>query len=293
MQLSPCIASQQRLATLWANTAYSNVHRGQRLIFFRRIFRLLAVGWMFAYSIAELLITRPRTRPQRAAWLTKFCRRVLRPVNITLHTTGPVPTEGAVISNHLTFLDIISHSALRPCVFVSKAELRQVPLIGWISMMAGTVYVVRGGGGSAHKAAEGMSKGFRDALPVTFFPEGGTFEGDQPVMPFRSGLLAESLAARANVTPSFVHYELTPQDIARGRTLREDVYLGERSLSTAAWRLVALDSLKIHIRFDETPLTFPPEAYEDRKIAAAIAHDRVLELSGLPGTLQRDFQPAP
>jgi 1-acyl-sn-glycerol-3-phosphate acyltransferase len=250
------------------------------LIFFRRIFRLAAIGWMFVFSLSELLLRRPRTRPERAAWLTRFCGRVLRAANITVLPRGPIPVEGAVICNHLTIIDILSHSALRPTVFVSKAELREVPLIGWISMMAGTVYVVRGGGGSAQKAAENMAKGFRDHLPVTFFPEGGTFMGDQPVMPFRSGLLAESLAAGADVTPSFLYYELTPADIARGRTPREDVYLGERSLPNMVWSLVGLESLRVHIQFADGPITFPPEAYEDRKIAAVIAHDHVLELSG-------------
>ncbi|SEG65394.1 lyso-ornithine lipid acyltransferase [Bryocella elongata] len=250
------------------------------MIFFRRIFRLVAIGWMFVYSIAELLITRPKSRPERAAWLTRFCGRVLRATSIHIHATGPIPTEGAVISNHLTIVDILSHSALRPCVFVSKAELREVPLIGWISMMAGTVYVVRGGGGSAQKAAQGMAKGFRDGLPVTFFPEGGTFMGDEPVMPFRSGLLAESLAAQAKVTPSFIRYELTPGDIAAGRTPREDVYLGERSLPNMVWSLVGLERLDVHIVFAGHAIDFPPEAYEDRKIAAVIAHAIVLELSG-------------
>jgi hypothetical protein len=150
------------------------------------------------------------------------------------------------------------------------------------------VYVVRGGGGSAQKAAENMAKGFRDRLPVTFFPEGGTFMGDEPVMPFRSGLLAESLAAGAAVTPSFIHYELTPADIARGRTLREDVYLGERSLSNMAWSLVGLDGLRVLIQFADAPIAFPAEAFEDRKIAAAIAREHVLSLSGAA----RDQYPA-
>ena len=269
------------------NNLRPGADEGLRLIFFRRVFRLILIGLSFVYSIAELLITRPKSRPERAAWLTRFCGRVLRSTNIRLHATGPIPTEGAVISNHLTIVDILSHSALRPCVFVSKAELRQVPLIGWISRMAGTVYVVRGGGGSAQKAAEGMAKGFRDRLPVTFFPEGGTFMGDQPVMPFRSGLLAETLAAGEKVSPSFIHYELTPGDLAAGRTVREDVYLGERSLPNMVWSLVGLERLDVHILFADKPIDFPPEAYEDRKIAAVLAHDIVLELSGTAGDRQQ------
>lgn len=251
------------------------------MILLRRLTRLALVGWMFAYSIAEVLIRRPRTRPERAAWLTSFCRRVLRPMKITVSAIGPVPSEGAVISNHLTFLDIIAHSALRPCVFVSKSEVADVPVIGFIATMAGTVYVVRGGGGSAARAAEGMAKGFRDRLPVTFFPEGGTFDGDEPVMPFRTGLLAETLAAGEPVTASFVSYSLTARDLDRGRTLREDVYLGERSFGTMAWRLASLDEVHVTIRFADKPIDFPAAAYEDRKIAALVAREHVLALSAL------------
>jgi 1-acyl-sn-glycerol-3-phosphate acyltransferase len=234
---------------------------------------------MFAYSLTEVLITRPRTRPQRAAWLTTFCRRVLGAMNIRVEAIGPVASEGAVISNHLTFLDIIAHGALRPCVFVSKSEIAAAPVLGFIATMAGTVYVVRGGGGSAARAAEGMAKGFRDRLPVIFFPEGGTFDGDEPVMPFRTGLLAETLAADEPVTASFVSYTLTARDLQRGRTLREDVYLGERSYGSMAWRLAGLDEVLIHIRFAAQPIAFPPAAHEDRKIAAVIAREHVLELS--------------
>src|SRR3978361_2382607 len=133
----------------------------------------------FLYGALELAVTRPKTRPQRAAWLSRFSGRVLRAMQVTYSVNGPVPTQGAVISNHLTFLDILLHSAIRPCVFVAKVELRSTPLLGWMSMMSGTVYVARGRGGSATKAAEGMAKGVRDGLPVVFFPEGTTTVGDE------------------------------------------------------------------------------------------------------------------
>ena len=223
---------------------------------------------MFASAIAEVVIKRPRSRPERAAWLGRLCTRVLAAADIRAVTEGPVPMSGAVISNHLTFLDILVHSSLRPCVFVSKAELRKTPLLGWISMMAGTVYVERGAGGSAAKAAEGMGKGFRDGLPVTFFPEGTTGTGDVLLLPFRSGLIAQAMAAGAPITPAFIHYELSPADIARGRTTRDDIHWGEQSLVTLMWRLLRLEYVVVTARFAENPIAFSPAAVEDRKIAA-------------------------
>ena len=111
-----------------------------------------------------------------------------------------------------------------------------------MSMMSGTVYVARGRGGSASKAAEGMAKGFRDGLPVVFFPEGTTGVGDEIAMPFRSGLLAQAIEAEAPIVPAFITYALCAQDIAAGKTLRNDVHWGARGparpdleLPFAAW----------------------------------------------------------
>jgi 1-acyl-sn-glycerol-3-phosphate acyltransferase len=252
------------------------------LSFFRRIYRLLAVVFVFATSIVEVLIKRPRTRAQRAAWLCQIGNRLCRTQDITFSTVGPVPTSGAVISNHLSYTDILIHAAMRPCVFVSKAELRKTPVFGWVSMMAGTVYVVRGGGGSAAQAAAGMAKGFRDGLPVVFFPEGTTGVTDVPVLPFRSGLIAQSIEAGAPIVPCFIHYDLTPYDLARGKSVRNDVAWGSQTLWQHIWNFLDLHGLHATIRFAPEPIAFSPEAIANRKIAAREAQAAVVGLSTQP-----------
>jgi lyso-ornithine lipid O-acyltransferase len=246
--------------------------------FFGTLWRATKLFWVFVVQLTKVVVTRPHTRPERAAWLTGFCRAAMRAVGMSCRTEGHVPLEGAVITNHLSYLDIVVHSAIHPSVFVAAIETRKMPLIGWISMMAGTVYVTRGEGGSAEKAAEVMAKGFRDGLPVVFFPEGGTFVGDEPVMPFRSGLLAEVLEAEAQVTAGFIRYELSAEDLARGRTARNDVHWGHQPLVRHLWNLLGLHGLKAVVRFADEPIAFSAEAYEDRKVAAVEAREAVLAL---------------
>jgi len=244
-----------------------------------KLWRALKILTVFASQLGKLLITRPRTRPQRAAWLTGFCRAVLKAVEVTSTVEGPVPMSGAVITNHLSYLDILLHASIRPCVFVAAIETRKMPLIGWISMMAGTVYVVRGAGGSAEKAAEGMAKGFRDALPVVFFPEGTTFVGDEPVIPFHSGLLAQTLEADAPVTPGFIRYKLSEIDLKRGKSPRNDIHWGPQELPAHVWNLLGLHAIHADVRFADSPIAFSPEARQDRKIAAEEAREGVLAVS--------------
>jgi len=245
-----------------------------------KFWRAAKLVWVFVTQLTKLVVTRPKTRPERAAWLTGFCRAAMRAVEMSYTTEGHVPLEGAVITNHLSYLDIVVHGAIHPCVFVSAIETRKMPLIGWISMMAGTVYVERGAGGSAQKAAQGMAKGFRDGLPVVFFPEGGTFVGDELVMPFHSGLLAQALEAGAPVTAGFIRYQLSPEDIARGKSARNDVHWGDQGLPAHIWNFLGLHGTKAEVRFAGAPITFSDEAYADRKVAAVEAHEAVVRISG-------------
>ncbi len=249
------------------------------MLLLRKLIKGAKIVWAFAYELTSLVVTRPQSRRARAEWLTRFCRRVLRAADVTWSAEGPVPVQGAVITNHLSYLDILLHASLRPCVFVSAIETRRMPLIGWISMMAGTVYVVRGAGGSAAQAAGGMIEGFRDGLPVVFFPEGRTGVGNVPLLPLRSGLLANALAAEAPVTAGFIHYELSAADRADGRSTRKDVAWGDQTLPAHLWNLLGLRSFRAQVRFDAAPVTFSPPAFTDRKLAAEQASTALLALA--------------
>ena len=245
----------------------------------RRIYRLLALAAVFAYSIFEVLLTRPRTRAQRAAWLSRIGHRLLRTQDITFAAVGPIPTHGAVISNHLTYIDVVIHASIQPCVFISKIELRSAPVFGWVSMMAGTIYIDRRlgrrNGPTTAKAAEGMAKGFRDGLPVVFFPEGTTSVGDEPTLPFRNGILSQALAADQPVTAAFIHYDLTRYDLARGKSTRNDVHWGTQSLWQHLWNFADLNGVHGTIYFAPEPIPFTEAALANRKIAAIEARAAV------------------
>lgn len=66
----------------------------------------------------------------RAQWLQASCRRTLRVLSVKIRTAGTVPTRGLIVSNHLSYLDILVLSAITPSVFVSKSEVKYWPVFG-------------------------------------------------------------------------------------------------------------------------------------------------------------------
>jgi 1-acyl-sn-glycerol-3-phosphate acyltransferase len=98
--------------------------------FFRAVGRSVRLVGMFVVAGTELAVKRPSTREDRADWLHRFCARALCGMGIEISVIGKFPERGAVISNHLSYVDIVVFAALHPCVFVSKAEIRSWPVVG-------------------------------------------------------------------------------------------------------------------------------------------------------------------
>ncbi len=210
---------------------------------------------MFLVAGTELAVKRPSTREQRADWLHRFCARSLRGMDIGIEVTGEFPKRGTLISNHLSYLDIIVFAALHPCVFVSKEEIGRWPVVGWMTTMSGTVYVARGHGGSALKAREGMQAALDAGLPVVFFPEGTTSNGSG-LLKFHSGLLAQVIQGGSPVTAAYMRYRFVEEN-GPGVSVVDDVcYWGDRNMLAHIFKFLGCvgcglrcDLLTLQLRF--------------------------------------------
>ncbi len=228
---------------------------------------------MFVVAGTELAVKRPATREQRADWLHRFCARALRDLGIEVRVVGAYPERGAVISNHLSYVDIVVFAALHSCVFVSKAEIRSWPVVGWMTTMSGTVYVERGHGGSAMQARKGMQEAVDAGLPVVFFPEGTTSNGSQ-LLKFHSGLLAQLIDGGAPVTAAYVRYEFAEEN-GRGVSVGDDVcYWGDRNMLAHIFKFLGLRGVQAEVRFAERPIAFSSDGLH-RKMAAVEARAAV------------------
>jgi lyso-ornithine lipid O-acyltransferase len=206
----------------------------------------------------------------------------MRAMGIAIRVEGRIPERGALISNHMGYLDIIAIAALHRVVFVSKSELRETPLLGWMTTMSGTVYVERGRGGSAARARGGMQAAADAGVPIVFFPEGTTSDGHS-VLKFHTGILAQMLEAGQPVTAAYVRYRLLRSN-ASGLTLEDDVCFwgDEVRLLPHVFRLLSIRGIEVSLHIADAPIVFSAEALSNRKLAAVEARTALLTLSGLP-----------
>jgi 1-acyl-sn-glycerol-3-phosphate acyltransferase len=243
----------------------------------RMLVNTVKLGWYFLRYGVELLVRRPPTMYGRAAWLMRFCAAALAGVGVKVTVEGEFPARGAVVSNHLSYVDILLFASLRPCVFCSKAEVEGWPVVGWMTREVGTVLVERGRGGSALRARAGMEAAAAEGLPVVFFPEGTTTNGRE-MLPFHSGLLAQALAVGEPIWAAFVTYSLEADNGPEIRTSRA-VCWGEYPFLVHVRRFLSLRGVHATVRFAPVPIAFK-HGPDNRKLAAVEAREALLALSG-------------
>lgn len=244
--------------------------------FMRSVLRILYLTALLVAGAASLVVRRPRTRAARAEWLHGFSAMLLRRLGIAVRRTGICPPRGVVISNHQGYLDIMAFAALARCVFVSKSEIASWPLIGWMTTMAGTVYVQRGRGGSAERAKADLAAVASENVPIVFFPEGTSSDGSS-VLPFRSGLLYDCIEAGQPITAAFVRYRLTRDNGAAASTYLP--YWDDTPIAKHIFRLLGLRGIEVEIAFANAPIAFSSAALADRHLAAVEARAAVVALA--------------
>jgi len=255
----------------------------------RALWRGIRLIGYFLEASGELIVDQPQTRQLRAEWLHNFCARAMTGMGIPVSVTGEFPARGAVIANHLSYLDIVVLASLRPCVFVAKAEIARMPVLGWMTTNSGTVYVERGRGGSAMRASNAMREAMDAGLPVVFFPEGTTANG-KALLKFHTGLLGQALLSGAPMTAAFLRYSLT-EDNGPGTSLEEDVCWGATPLLKHVFRFLGLRGVHAEVRFGDGPIRFSSDAMH-RKAAAVEAQAAVARLGGgVPVLIESDALP--
>ena len=241
----------------------------------RSTVRLAILGAVILHACMELILYHPATQEARARWLHQLCRRAIHLFGVEVRLQGSFPERGILIANHLSYLDIMVFASLSPCVFISKVEVESWPVIGWMTTMAGTVYVTRGRGGSAREAGTGMRSAADAHLPVILFPEGTTTNGDT-ILRFHSGLLGEALKAEQPVTPAYLRYSLT-EDNGPSRASDAVAFWGEQPMFPHVFRFLALRGVRADVTIASEPLRFTSPNLP-RKLAAVEARQAICDL---------------
>lgn len=206
---------------------------------------------------------------RRSGWPRRFLGLVTRAMGARLTIVGrPLPGHALLVANHRSWADIPLLAYASGCAFVSKAEVGDWPVIGWLARQNGTVFIERTRRADVGRQADALRQASLAGKPVALFPEGATHDGAE-LLPFRAALFAAVAppSPGVQVQPVLIDYGDEARQIAWGD--------GESALTNASRLLSRPGLLPVTVRF-LSPL--PP--MDDRKAIAAAAQAAITEAAG-------------
>jgi lyso-ornithine lipid O-acyltransferase len=224
----------------------------------------IAVG---NYFLRVVLAIPKNRRLAQAKWLSCASRRHLKIFGYSATISGEIPKRGLLVTNHLSYLDILAISTATSAVFVSKADVRKWPLFGWLAKLGGTIFIERERRTHVGAVNEEIKSALADGVLVVVFPEGTSTNGET-VLPFRSSLLEPVVNGDNEISIGCLQYEL-----GDGNAANEVCYWGDHTFFPHAVNLMGKKNVRAKIRFGKFTRTT-----DDRKELAKQLRDAVVKL---------------
>jgi 1-acyl-sn-glycerol-3-phosphate acyltransferase len=222
---------------------------------------LLALPLHLLWRLLRLPSPWPRLSLGSVGWIVGARRR-------TIGT--PLTREVVFVSNHLSWMDILLLAGRTGSAFVAKAELRGVPVVGWLCTLNRTIFVRREDRMAVAEQIQALRDAIAETWAITIFPEGTTGDG-ATLLPFKAALLAV-------LDPPPPGVLVQPVRIDYGDATTELAWVGdEPGQSHAARVLRRPSSFTATLHFCEP---FDPGDYPGRKAIAAEARGRIAAAGG-------------
>ena len=212
--------------------------------------------------------------PRMARALPMHYHRLLcRLLGVKVEVFGRVPQHGPllIVSNHVSWLDIVVLSAIAPVSFVAKKEVAGWPLFGCLARLQRTVFVDRD-----RRHATGTSRGeMRERLAagdiIVLFAEGTSGDG-RTVLPFKTSFFGAAEMPGVLVQPVTLAYRGHRNLPMTRRLLPSYAWYGDMELAPHLIGAVSAGPIEV-AAVCHPPLSLTGEV--NRKALARHAEDQV------------------
>lgn len=235
------------------------------------LFRGMRVVLHLFFGMLQAVIYPHLDQTRQRRIMKTWSRQLLTILNIGIQIEGRQPARGEggclIVANHVSWLDIYVLNAIHPAQFIAKSEVRDWPLIGWLSSRCGTIFIERALRRNASLINHRVSFLLKQGACIGLFPEGTTTDGKQ-VGHFHSALIQPAIDAGVKICPMALRYQDKNGDIGSMAA-----FIGDTSLVHSIWRILRCRHLNALVMF--TPAL--SAAGENRRVLARIAQAAVAQ----------------
>ena len=217
----------------------------KKLRLYFRLFRLFGVV-LLGTLLASWIELNERLRhrdllPQRQRLTRWFLARLANALPFRVRVEGELPQQPMLwVANHVSWSDIPLLGALTPLSFLSKAEVRDWPVAGWLANKAGTLFIRRGSGDSS-QVNQQLAAHLQQERHLLIFPEGTTTDGTA-LRTFHGRLLSSAIDSGVPLQPVAIRY------LRDGQPCPIAPWVGDDGMLDHLLRMLSSDIAEVEIR---------------------------------------------
>jgi 1-acyl-sn-glycerol-3-phosphate acyltransferase len=184
------------------------------------------------------------------------CSRLMG-IAITVNNEPP-KAPFLLVSNHLSYVDILVLAAQADCTFIAKADVARWPFIGTLCRAMDIIFIDRRMKRRIPEVLQEIDHILQRGLGVVLFAEGTSTDG-RSVLPFKTSLL--EVAARNQMPVHFARIAYKSNEIQVEQSI---CWWGEMTFCDHLFRLLQTRSFQADLVYGSEPIVG-----DDRRVLAA------------------------
>lgn len=261
-----------------------------------RVFRLIL--HLLQGVVTAGTILRFAREPLRSRIIRSWAAKLLVVLNIETRVQGNVPTlatRGVMfVSNHVSWMDVWLLLSVRPLRFISKADVRGWPVVGYLAQAGGTLFIQRE---KRHHTAAIVGQAeavLTQGDCLALFPEGTTTNGLR-LRAFHPSLFQVAVDQGGAITLVTIRYVFAGGGIDTAPAYADEITMPESMRAILARRKIIaevnyFDTLDARGK-TRRALALEAEAAIAKALNLPIPHKASGKSAGLPSASQIDAHP--
>lgn len=151
-----------------------------------------------------------------------------------------------IVSNHLSYIDILVISSIIPTSFVTSVEMKNTPFLGQIIQLAGCLFVERRNKSNIKSEISDIENALLNGLNVTVFPEATSTNGER-VINFKRSLFLCAMNTKVEILPLTINYKQIDSQPINTQNRDKVCWYGNMEFAPHLWSLCQLKSVHVEL----------------------------------------------
>ncbi len=176
-----------------------------------------------------------------------------------------------MVSNHMSYLDILVLSSVQPAVFVTSVEMEKTFFLGDMAKLGGSFFVDRVNRRKMKDEVQALVNLLNDQFNVFIFPEGTSTDGSQ-ILPFKKSLFRVPFQTGFPILPICLKYKTIDGEAFSSQNCDRVCWYDEMTFAPHFLQLMGLREMQVDLTYLE-PLN--PADFDSHGELARAAQDQI------------------